>query len=122
MIVMVKTPQQAPRVRLAQNLRKLIEARGMTVYQVAEIAKVEPKTIYNLLKATFDARMSSVEKVADVFGLSAWQLIAVDLDGSVPSERDVLALLERFTRADESGRRTILQVAEIAAQRPSEGL
>jgi len=105
-----------PRVRLAKNLKRLIEMQGLTVIQVADAAKVTTKQIYNLMKASFDPRISSIEKVAGVFGLQVWQMIAVDMDNRPPEELAVLALLERFVATDEAGRKTIMQVAEIAAK------
>src|SRR5688500_10384984 len=44
----------SPRARLGNNLKALIEMQGLTVYQVANLAKVDPKTVYNTLKGSFD--------------------------------------------------------------------
>jgi transcriptional regulator with XRE-family HTH domain len=67
-----------PRQRLAKNLKALIDLQDLTVYRVAEDAKVDPKTVYNMLKGSFDPRLSIVEKLANVFGLTTWQILAVD--------------------------------------------
>lgn len=115
---MRKTPI-SPRVRLAKNLRILIDMQELTVYGVAEAAAVDPKTVYNLLKATFDPRMSRVEKIANVFGLTTWQLLAIDMEAKPPDSKQVLELLEHFSKASDDGRKTISQVAEIAANRTS---
>ena len=113
---MVKTPT-SPRVRLAKNLKALIEMQGLSAYQVAEIAKVDPKTVYNTLKGTFDPRLTIVEKLANVFGLTTWQILAADLEAKPPESRQVLALLEHYSSAKEEGRKAIMQVAEIAAHK-----
>lgn len=118
---MEKAPT-SPTQRYAKNLKRLIELNEMTVAQVAERAKVIPKQVYNLLNASHDPRLKGLEKVAAVFGLSAWQMLAVDLDGKPSDVKQVLQLLERFSRTDEAGRQTILQVAEIAATKPGKGI
>jgi transcriptional regulator with XRE-family HTH domain len=108
----------SPRARLAKNLKALIDMQGLTVYQVAEIAKVDPKTVYNTLKASFDPRLSIVEKLSNVFGLTTWQMLAADLEAKPPESRQVLTLLEHYSTAKEDGRKAIMQVAEIAAHKP----
>lgn len=95
-----------------------METQGLSAPQVAELAKVDRKTINNLVNSRFDPRMTLVEKVANVFGLTTWQLLAYDFEAKRPDNRAVLTLLERYTEAGEDGRRAILQVAEIAALKP----
>jgi transcriptional regulator with XRE-family HTH domain len=107
-----------PRQRLAKNLKALIDLQDLTVYRVAEDAKVDPKTVYNMLKGSFDPRLSIVEKLANVFGLTTWQILAVDMEAKPPDSKQALELLERYSTAKEDGRRAIMQVAEIASQKP----
>ena len=109
----------SPLHRYAKNLKALIALHEMTVIQVAEKAKLTPKQIYNLLNANHDPRLKGLEKVANVFGLSAWQMLATDLEGKPAEAKQVLTLLERFSEADEGGRQTILQVADIASTKPA---
>lgn len=113
---MGKTPLK-PRERLAKNLKALMGMQQLSAYQLAETAKVDPKTIYNLLKESFDPRLSIVEKIANVFGLTSWQILAADFDMKPPDSKQVLALLEAYSAAKEDGRRAIMQVAEIAAHK-----
>lgn len=115
----MQKPPTSPLHRYAKNLRALIDLHEMTVIQVAEKAKIIPKQVYNLLNASHDPRLKGLEKVANVFGLSAWQMLAVDLDGKPAELKQVLTLLERFSAMDEAGRATLMQVAEIAASKPS---
>lgn len=109
-----------PKIRLANNLRRLMDMQAEGAYKVADIAAVVPKTVYNLLAAKHDPRLTSVEKAARVFGLEAWQLLVPDLERKPADDGDVLALLEHFLDADESGRETIMQVAKIAAKKLAE--
>ena len=108
----------SPKVRLAKNLKALIEVQGLSVYRVAEIAKVDPKTVYNMLKGSFDPRLSIIEKLANVFGMTTWQILAHDMEGLRPDSKQVVELLELYSGAKEDGKRAIMQVAEIAAQKP----
>jgi transcriptional regulator with XRE-family HTH domain len=107
----------SPRVRLAKNLKALVEMQGLSAYQVAELAKVDPKTVYNLLKGSFDPRLSIVEKLANAFGLTSWQILAADFEAKPPDSKQVLTLLEHYSTAKEEGRKAIMQVAEIAAHK-----
>ncbi len=116
---MKKSPTP-PRLRLAQNLRRLIDMHAEGVYQVAKTAGVEPATIYNMLKQSYDPRISSVEKIVRVFGLQVWQVLATDLEEKPPDDLSILALIELYAEADEAGRKTIMQVAEIAAKKAAE--
>lgn len=115
----MREPTKTPMKRYGENLKRLIEIQKIPVTKVAEEARVTPKQIYNFMAAGHDARLKGLEKVANVFGLSAWQMMAVDFDGSPASNRQLLALLELYSRADEAGRAAIMQVAEIAASKAS---
>ncbi len=107
----------SPAVRFAKNLEILIELHQMTVAQVAAIAKVIPKQVYNLLNVSHDPRLKGLEKVAGVFGLTAWQMLAMDLTTKPAENRRVLALLEDFAAADADGQAAILQVAAAVASK-----
>jgi transcriptional regulator with XRE-family HTH domain len=116
---MAKPPTIAPRVRLAQNLRALIDMQQLSAPKVAGLAKVDPKTMNNLLHGRFDPRLSLVEKVANVFGLSAWQLLAADLRTKHFDSVQVVRLLDHYSNAKDSGRDAIMQVAQIASNSDS---
>jgi transcriptional regulator with XRE-family HTH domain len=113
---MAKTPK-TPAHRYAENLRILLKLHEMTVADVALAAGVVPKQVYNFLNVSHDPRIKGLEKVANVFGLTTWQMLAIDMTTSPAENRRVLALLERFSAADEGGQAAILQVAEMAASK-----
>jgi transcriptional regulator with XRE-family HTH domain len=104
----------APLARYANNLRILIALHETTVAQVAAAAGVVPKQVYNILNQSHDARLKGLEKVANVFGLSAWQMLATELSDKPAKNKQVLALLEHFASADEAGQAAIMQVSELA--------
>ncbi len=89
----------------------------MTVAQVAERARVIPKQVYNVLNVSHDPRIKGLEKVANVFGLTTWQMLATDLTTKPAENKQILMLLELFSDASEAGRAAIMQVAEMAAGR-----
>jgi transcriptional regulator with XRE-family HTH domain len=104
-----------PRQRLAKNLRVLAAKNEMSGTEIGKKAGVDQKTVTEMMKASFDPRLSKVEKVANVFGMTAWQLLAYDLEESPPDSAQVTRLLEHYSNAEEDGRKAIMQVAEIAA-------
>lgn len=104
-----------PRQRLARNLRVLAKRAELSGNEIGKKAGVDPKTVNEMLKASFDPRLSKVEKIANVFGLSAWQLLAYDLEERPPDSANVVRLLEHYSSAPDDGRKAIMQVAEIAA-------
>ena len=106
-----------PRQRLAKNLKVLAARRELSGHEIGKKAKVDPKTVNNMLRAAFDPRLSVVEKVAGVFGMTAWQLLAYDLEEHPPDSKQVVQLIERFSSAPDDGRKAILQVAEIAGSK-----
>lgn len=115
----VRETPTSPVARFAKNLKKLVDLEKIPVTKVAEGARVTPKQVYNFMAAGHDPRLKGLEKVANVFGLSAWQMLAVDFDDSPAHNKQLLALLELYSKADEAGRMAIMQVAEIAAKKPS---
>jgi len=106
-----------PRKRLAENLQVLMKTAEKSSPEIAEAAQIGRKTMNNFLNGRFDPRLTLVEKVANTFGLTTWQLLAMDLSAIPAQPKQVLTLLERFFEADEAGRATILQVAEIASKK-----
>lgn len=103
----------APRVRLAQNLKALIELHEMTAPRVAALAKVDAKTVNNLLNGRFDPRLSLVEKVASVFNMAAWQLLATDLRSKHIDSAQIVRLVEAYGNAKAEGKTAIMQVAQV---------
>ncbi len=108
-----------PRQRLAKNLRSLAQREGYSGHEIARRTgnKIDPKTVNNMLRAAYDPRLTQVEKVANVFGMTAWQLLAYDLAERPPDSKKVVRLLENYSSAPDDGREAIVQVAEIPASK-----
>lgn len=104
-----------PRQRLAKNLRILAAKAELSGTEIGRKAGIDQKTVTEMMKASFDPRLSKVEKVANVFGMAAWQLLAYDFEERPPDSAQVTRLLEHYTSAPDAGRQAIMQVAEIAS-------
>src|SRR6185369_1809540 len=85
-----------PRKRLAENLQVLMKTAEKSSPEIAEAAQIGRKTMNNFLNGRFDPRLTLVEKVANTFGLTTWQLLAMDLSAIPAQPKQVLTLLERF--------------------------
>lgn len=108
-----KTP---PRKTLAHNLRLLMAARNMTTPDVSKAAGVDKKTINNLLHGRFDPRLEKVDAVANVFGLTGWQILIPGMAESVIEDGKLQDVVESYGLTDADGRDSIARVAEMAAR------
>jgi transcriptional regulator with XRE-family HTH domain len=116
----IKRP--APRYVLAENLRVLIEVNKTTAPRVAEKAGIDRKSVNNMLNARFNPDLDNVEAVANVFGLTSWQLLRRDLKDALVKAGVVEELIDNFYKASEDGRAKIMGIAEMAANyKPASG-
>lgn len=106
-----------PRQRLAKNLRILAAKNEMSGTLIGKKAGVDQKTVTEMMKASFDPRLSVVEKIANVFGMTGWQMLAYDFEAHPPDSAQVSRLLDHFTNSGENGRKAIMQVAEMATDK-----
>jgi transcriptional regulator with XRE-family HTH domain len=105
-----------PRVTLARNLKALMVASGMKSPEVAKLAKVDAKTMNNMVNGRFDPRPEKVDQVAAVFGLTGWQLLIPDLPGDMLRNSTLEHLIANYVSAGKDGRDSINRVAEMAAR------
>lgn len=105
------------RQRLARNLRILAAKAELSGTEIGKKAGIDQKTVTEMMKASFDPRLSKVEKIANVFGMAAWQLLAYDFEERPPDSGQVVRLLEHYSAAPDAGRQAIMQVAEIASHK-----
>ena len=110
---MPRKKNPAPKLALAANLKALLDAHKMSGPALAQRAGIDRKSVNNMLNARYNPNYDNVEAVAEVFGLTGWQLILPDLHTNLPMANEVRKLLENFHRASDEGRRTILNVAEM---------
>lgn len=106
-----------PRDTLAINLRELLAAHEMSGPELARRAKVDIKTVNNMVNGRYDPRPEKVDQVAEVFGMLGWQLLVSDLPMSLLRKDGRLAdLIRNYGSASDDGRESITRVAEMAAR------
>jgi hypothetical protein len=108
---MLKDTAEPLRKRLGRNLKFVLLRRDQSQRSAALAAKMNDKTFNNLAEARFDPRMTQVEKAANAVGYEVWQLLACEFAAMPAEPKEVLRLLELFSKASPQGRATILQVA-----------
>lgn len=64
-----------PRQTLARNVRHLMEGHGHSAYDLARISGVSQRTVLNIINADTDARLDTVDAIAEAYGLAGWHLI-----------------------------------------------
>lgn len=97
--------------RLARNLQYLVKEAGESQRAFADKAKMDSKAFNNLVAGRFDCRLTQLQRAAAAFGLQPWQLLAVEFESSPAEWRQIVRLLDQFSKARPEGRAAILQVA-----------
>jgi|ERR1700733_2531707 len=116
------TPDAIEQVRFSIVTLMTNAEIGVTV--TAGRAGINPKTINNLINLRHDPGLSTIENIARVFGLAAWQLLrpggAEDLKAGAPIDQ----LLRNYLAASDRGREAIARLAQLEAnanKQPPEG-
>ena len=61
---------------LARNLEDLLNKFDISPAEYQKMVNISPKNVYNILQAATDYRVSTLEEIANSFGLTGWQLLA----------------------------------------------
>jgi len=112
--------QSQPRFALQANLKALMVHSGLSGPEVARRAKVDRKTVNNMLAGRFDPRYENADKVGRVFGFTGWQMLRpIDLTRiqDVPHAAEIETLIETFYGLDAAQRKTFLDIAELTRPR-----
>jgi transcriptional regulator with XRE-family HTH domain len=106
-----------PRATLAKSLAVLMTKTGFKTPYIAKKSGVDPKTINNMIHGRYDPRLDKVNAVAEVFGLSGWQIIMPGyVEAWIEDGANIERLIKNFSAADETGRHSIMSVADMAAR------
>lgn len=89
----------------------------MTGPEVAQKAGVDRKTVNNQLNGRYDPRPEQVQKVAQVFGFEAWQLLSADFNVELERNGKLRELIALYANADEEAREAMIRVARMAKKR-----
>lgn len=88
----------------------------MKAPEVARVSGVDAKTVNNMLHGRFDPRPEKADMVAQVFGLSGWQMLIPDLTAAMLKNGELDQLIANYVSASPDGRDNIRRVAEMAAK------
>jgi len=100
---------------LADNLNYLMDKHGLSEAVVGKRSGVSGKTVNNMRNGRTKVTIENAEKVAQVFGLSGWQLLIPDFPRDLIENRDLITMVEGYAFADTDGRNAIARVAEREA-------
>ena len=114
-------------VVLSENLRTLMRDRQWSGNEVARRSKelatkpgesIDAKTVNNMRNGSVAASLDSLHIVARVFGLQAYELLIPDFAACSAASGDngFEKIVTAYTKTDETGRHSILSVAEMAAR------
>lgn len=101
---------------LARNLDHLMKDRGWTQVETAKRARVDQKTISNILNQKKTPGLEVVESIATAFGLNLWHLILPSLIDDLNGGGSIRAVYDAYFKASREGRQHIIQVAEREAE------
>ncbi len=106
-----------PRQTLAKNLQALqLAYPEWHAAELARLAKVDKKTLSNYLRgARYDPRPEIVDRIAQVYGVTGWLLLAPWFKPEMAKNHALTALLNAYSEASPENRGNILRVAEMAA-------
>jgi len=63
------------RAALADNVRRLAEARGLSLYVLADFAGLSRAYLYAILRGEKSPTITTVAKLASALDVPAWQLL-----------------------------------------------
>ena len=120
-------PKRTPVAVLSDNLRTLMERRRWSGNEVARRAKelamkpgesIDAKTVNNMRNGSVAASLDSLHIVARVFGLQAYELLIPNFAAcsAANGDNEFEKIVAAYTATDETGRHSILSVAEMAAR------
>lgn len=84
--------------RFAREVRKRRQARGMTLDQLAEEAELSPNYLGSLESGKRDPSLSTVQRLADAFGVSIGELVG-DRDAFTADVREAAKLFADAPRS-----------------------
>lgn len=101
---------------LAVNLKALMDTNQVSSAALAKLSGVDKKTVNNMLRGRFATQIDKLEAVAYALDTKPWRLL-MDAAGHASGEDGgVSKLIADYTKSDETGRHSILTVADLAAR------
>lgn len=100
---------------IAQNIKALMVANDLSQAALGRKAGVAQTLLSGLLsreEGIKNPQSSTLDKIADAFGIEPWKLLVRDADADFLQGKSVEVLLESFASCGSEGRSVILRVAE----------
>ena len=94
------------------KLRRLLEERGWTDYQLAQISGLHESTISNIYRRNNVPTIVTLEAICKAFGITLSQFFADDDSEMVEVTPELKELLDAWTPLTTEQRATVLQVAK----------
>lgn len=112
----VKKTYTPPRKVLAENLAELLQKTGWSGPELASRAKIDRKSVNNMLNGRYDPRPEKVDAVATAFGLTGWLLLRAGTGKAYVADEisNIERLIDVYNAATSEQRATIMRVAEMA--------
>lgn len=98
-----------------RRLRALMDEHGFTARSLSIAAGLGPSSVWDILENKRDARLSSLEALAQVFGVDVSYLVTEAPDVS----SDEAALLNAMRQMSDEQRRLLRQMAEQLSGGPA---
>lgn len=113
-----RSQRQSTRESLAKNLKYLLDKHELSYRAVSEKTgeAVSPKTVGNMVNAVGGSSIDNVEAVAQVFGLTGWQMILPGLIDDIENNTSIATVYESYFNTDAEGRKHIQRIAEREAE------
>lgn len=107
---------------LRDNLRLLMRRDEVDTKSVSQKSGLDKKTINNVLNARHEPRLDVLDAIAKVFGVSPWELLLPKLTAELAQDtKNIDRLFNVYQSTDQTGRHSIMSIAEMAARYNSEG-
>lgn len=103
----------------AKTLKKLREERHMLQKELSELIGVAPNTVSNYEQGSRLPKYKTIEKIADVFGVTTDYLIGItpkkenSLDDIEKEFPEGIRMLRRAAKLDPKQRKKLLQLMEV---------
>lgn len=100
----------------AHNLQRLMDHHGLSQAELARKTGVGQSTLSKLLNtddpSAMNPRSSTVEQLADFFGVPGWQLLVPDMPLELLLSKRFTKLIENYRDAPAEGRKQVERIAE----------
>lgn len=101
---------------LAHNLQRLMDHHGLSQAELGRKSGIGQRTISTLLDlqnpSAINPRASTLEQLADYFGIPGWQLLVPDMPLELLLSKRFTKLIENYRDAPDSGRAQVERIAE----------